>query len=142
MFNKDYVLTQLREGRDYEEIMKEISDVLNEASKEFDAEQQKSSERQNKIDDMQDILDLVHDYCINYYGTSNKKIDQIHNVFDSEDAEKCVDFIDSCLEISNSLTDLSGLLNLGNSKTKDNIEVTIDTTDFDKTFSNFLKFLK
>lgn len=91
---------------------------------------------------MQDILDLVHDYCINYYGTSNKKIDQIHNVFDSEDAEKCVDFIDSCLEISNSLTDLSGLLNLGNSKTKDNIEVTIDTTDFDKTFSNFLKFLK
>lgn len=152
MFDKDYILKELRNGRDYEEIMDEISNVLNEASAEFEKEEKARNKRQNKIEDMQEIIDLIHDYCLEYYCHSNEDINEIDDAFGENDAEKYVDLIDNFYELADSLTDLAQKVNLyANPKDekkaksvdpKGEIEIEVDLSNADKILSDFLKMFK
>lgn len=111
-FDKNYVLNELRNGRDYESIMDEISKVLTEASVDFENEKKKEeSRKQRQIDDMNNIMDMIYDYCIDYYGTSNEKIDQIDRLFKEEKAEdwiKIMDDLASVISVIDSFQSLNG----------------------------------
>lgn len=103
MFDKSWVLSELRSGRDYEDIMDEISTVLNQASEEYEKEQKAKDLRLDKIEYMKDILSTIHDYCVEYYGKTNEDIDKIHDFFadDEGDAEVFVDLIDDIMQLAN-----------------------------------------
>lgn len=117
MFDKKWVLSELQNGRDYEDIMEEITSILNQASKEYEAEQK----TKNKIEDMENILDSIYDYCIEYYGKTNEDINNIQNLFNGEnDAKKMVDFVDGMMQLVNMQS----------------------STDLEKVLSNLLTFLK
>lgn len=121
MFDKNWVLSELRSGREYEDIMNEISSVLNQASKEYEKETKEETERRNKIENMEYILDSIFDYCIDYYGKTDEDIDKIYKLFDKDDAEKMVDFVDGMMQ----------LINMQSS-----------SADLEKILGNFLAFLK
>lgn len=145
MLNKDYILEELRNGREYEDIMKDITDALNEASKAFEQEQSEEEEKRYQVDDMQEIIDLIHDYFIDYYGKTNKDIDEINKAFKNVKAEEIVELFDNCLKLANSLADLDQMFNLGKktkSDPKGEIEVNVDEIEPDKILSDFLKLLK
>lgn len=148
MFDKDYILSELRNGREYEDIMKDITDALNEASKAFEQEQSEEEEKRYKIDGMQEIVDLVHDYFIEYYGGTKEDINEIDKAFKDVKAEEMVELFDNCLKLANSLADLDQIFNLGkktkvkkNLDSKGEIEVNVEIEP-DKILSDFLKFLK
>lgn len=111
MFDKDYVLAELRNGRDFNDIMDEMSDILNEAAKIFEDEKTEERARQNeRLEMADDIINAVYDYMIDYYGTSIKNIDKINKMFKDVTAEALIEAFDQLWNLSDSINEFADAL--------------------------------
>ena len=85
MVNSKDILARLQNGEKAEDIANELINALNDANdaynKEVAAKKAESETKAKKVADMQDILDLLHDFCIEYYCDSNEDIDEVHATF-------------------------------------------------------------
>lgn len=93
MINKEDILAMLRDGKDADDIAKQLVDALNDAQADYADEKAKEAEAKakaeeeaqieaDKIDDMQVILDLIHDFILEYYCEDEKDIDQLGTIFE------------------------------------------------------------
>lgn len=104
MFDKYEVVRRLQNGETLDEIADSMTAALNDAANEYE----KSKiviEKEHKISDMKEILDLIHDYILNYYTNSHAEIDAVNEIFSDEMVEEVVDGIDAGYKEINSLFD-------------------------------------
>lgn len=94
MFKVEDILARLQNGEDAGDIAEEMAKVLNEANNKYQEEEEakraaaeaiKGKELQ-KLADLQAILNLIHDYCIEYYCDGNEDINTVEAVFKDWDA--------------------------------------------------------
>lgn len=102
MFDKYEVIKRLQNGETLDEIADSMITVLNDAANEYE-KSKINIERENKISDMTAILDLVHDYLLDYYTNSHTEINTINEIFSDKMVEKVVDEIDTNYKKINSL---------------------------------------
>ena len=93
MFKVEDILARLQNGEDANDIADEMVKALNTANEQFQKEEEekaKAAEAQaknaKKLADLQAILDLMHDYCIEYYCDGNEDINTVEAVFKDLDA--------------------------------------------------------
>ena len=111
MVNSKEILTRLQNGEKAEDIANELISALNDANdtynKEVAAKEAESEAKANKVADMQDILDLLHDFCIEYYCDNNEDINEVHAAFNELTAEKVIEIVEEAsaavLELDNQL---------------------------------------
>ena len=114
MVNSKDILTRLQNGEKAEDIANELINALNDANdaynKEVEAKKAESETKAKKIADMQDILDLLHDFCIEYYCDSNEDINEVEEAFDEFTAEKVIEIVEEAgaavLELNEQLKDI------------------------------------
>ena len=114
MVNSKDILTRLQNGEKAEDIANELINALNDANdaynKEVEAKKAESETKAKKVADMQDILDLLHDFCIEYYCDSNEDINEVEAVFDEFTAEKVIEIVEEAgaamLELNEQLKDI------------------------------------
>lgn len=98
MVNSKDILTRLQNGEKAEDIANELINALNDANdtynKEVAAKKAEDEVKVKKVADMQDILDLLHDFCIEYYCDSNEDIDEVHATFNEFTAEKVIEIVE------------------------------------------------
>ena len=98
MVNSKDILTRLQNGEKAEDIANELINALNDANdaynKEVEAKKAKDEAKAKKVADMQDILDLLHDFCIEYYCDSNEDINEVEAVFNEFTAEKVIEIVE------------------------------------------------
>lgn len=106
MINSKDILARLQNGENAEAIANELITALNEANDLYTAEivaKQKAevataAKNQKKVTDMQDILDLLHDFCIEYYCNDSKDIDAVEEAFADLTAEKVIQMVEEAGE--------------------------------------------
>ena len=111
MVNSKDILTRLQNGEKAEDIANELINALNDANdtynKEVAAKKAEDEAKANKVADMQDILDLLHDFCIEYYCDNNEDINEVHAAFNELTAEKVIEIVEEAgaavLELDNQL---------------------------------------
>ena len=98
MVNSKDILTRLQNGEKAEDIANELINALNDANdaynKEVEAKKAESETKAKKVADMQDILDLLHDFCIEYYCDSNEDINEVEAAFTELTAEKVIEIVE------------------------------------------------
>lgn len=87
MINKNDILNALRDGVSIDDISEELAAVLNDALAEYDEENEAKEKEKSKIDEAQEIVDIVHDFMIDYYGNTKEDIDAIEEIFDGFDGK-------------------------------------------------------
>ena len=99
------ILERLKNGEDAEAIANELVTTLNTALEQHKAEEEEAKRQEEaqkalatkhaaKVEDMQEILDLIHDFCIDYYCDNNEDIDVVTKAFDEYDAETVIKMIE------------------------------------------------
>ena len=150
MVNSKDILTRLQNGEKAEDIANELINALNDANdtynKEVEAKKAESEVKAKKVADMQDILDLLHDFCIEYYCDSNEDINEVEAVFDEFTAEKVIEIVEEAgaavLELNEQLKDIEKMFGaFPFSKPTVELKVGKDATpaDADAVIGNFLK---
>ena len=102
MVNSKDILTRLQNGEKAEDIANELITALNDASAVYEAEQTakakaeaKAQEREyEKCKAMQNILDALHDFCIDFYCEGNEDINAVEEAFKELTAEKVIDMVE------------------------------------------------
>ena len=98
MINSKDILARLQNGEKAEDIANELINALNDANdtynKEVAAKKAEDEAKAKKVADMQDILDLLHDFCIEYYCDNNEDINEVHAVFNEFTAEKVIEIVE------------------------------------------------
>ena len=98
MVNSKDILTRLQNGEKAEDIANELINALNDANdaynKEVEAKKAEDEAKAKKVADMQDILDLLHDFCIDYYCDNNEDIDAVEEAFTEFTAEKVIEIVE------------------------------------------------
>ena len=98
MVNSKDILTRLQNGEKAEDIANELINALNDANdaynKEVEAKKAESKTKAKKVADMQDILDLLHDFCIEYYCDNNEDINAVEAAFTELTAEKVIEIVE------------------------------------------------
>ena len=98
MVNSKDILTRLQNGEKAEDIANELINALNDANDAYNKEvaesEAKAKKDAKKVADMQDILDLLHDFCIEYYCDSNEDINEVHATFNEFTAEKVIEIVE------------------------------------------------
>ena len=96
MFKVEDILARLQNGEDANDIGEEMVKALNEANNKYQEEEEAKAKKAaaeahikevQKMQDLQEIIDLMHDFCINYYCESNEDIDTVHAAFATLDAK-------------------------------------------------------
>ena len=150
MVNSKDILTRLQNGEKAEDIANELINALNDANdaynKEVEAKKAESETKAKKVADMQDILDLLHDFCIEYYCDSNEDINEVEAVFDEFTAEKVIEIVEEAgaavLELNEQLKDIEKMFGaFPFSKPTVELKVGKDATpaDADAVIGKFLK---
>ena len=150
MINSKDILTRLQNGEKAEDIANELINALNDANdaynKEVEAKKVESETKAKKVADMQDILDLLHDFCIEYYCDSNEDINEVEAVFDEFTAEKVIEIVEEAgaavLELNEQLKDIEKMFGaFPFSKPTVELKVGKDATpaDADAVIGKFLK---
>ena len=150
MVNSKDILTRLQNGEKAEDIANELINALNDANdaynKEVEAKKAESETKAKKIADMQDILDLLHDFCIEYYCDSNEDINEVEAAFDEFTAEKVIEIVEEAgaavLELNEQLKDIEKMFGaFPFSKPTVELKVGKDATpaDADAVIGKFLK---
>ena len=102
MVNSKDILTRLQNGEKAEDIANELINALNDANdaynKEAEAKKAESEVKAKKVADMQDILDALHDFCIEYYCNDSKDIDAVEEAFADLTAEKVIQMVEEAGE--------------------------------------------
>ena len=150
MVNSKDILARLQNGEKAEDIANELINALNDANdtynKEVAAKKADDEAKANKVADMQDILDLLHDFCIEYYCDSNEDINEVHAAFNELTAEKVIEIVEEAgaavLELDNQLDKWLNTFSFGK-LTKPTVELRVgkDATpaDADAVIGRFLK---
>lgn len=102
MVNSKEILTRLQNGEKAEDIANELIAALNDANDTYNKEvaakkaedEAKAKRETKKMADMQDILDLLHDFCIEYYCDNNEDIDAVEEAFNELSAEKLIGIVE------------------------------------------------
>ena len=150
MVNSKDILTRLQNGEKAEDIANELINALNDANdaynKEVEAKKAESETKAKKVADMQDILDLLHDFCIEYYCDSNEDINEVEAAFDEFTAEKVIEIVEEAgaavLELNEQLKDIEKMFGaFPFSKPTVELKVGKDATpaDADAVIGKFLK---
>ena len=150
MVNSKDILTRLQNGEKAEDIANELTNALNDANdaynKEVEAKKAESETKAKKVADMQDILDLLHDFCIEYYCDSNEDINEVEAAFDGFTAEKVIEIVEEAgaavLELNEQLKDIEKMFGaFPFSKPTVELKVGKDATpaDADAVIGKFLK---
>ena len=150
MVNSKDILTRLQNGEKAEDIANELINALNDANdaynKEVEAKKAKDETKAKKVADMQDILDLLHDFCIEYYCDSNEDINAVEEAFDDFTAEKVIEIVEEAgaavLELNEQLKDIEKMFGaFPFSKPTVELKVGKDATpaDADAVIGKFLK---
>ena len=102
MVNSKDILTRLQNGEKAEDIANELISALNDANdaynKEAAAKKAEDEAKAKKVADMQDILDALHDFCIEYYCNDSKDIDAVEETFADLTAEKVIQMVEEAGE--------------------------------------------
>ena len=150
MVNSKDILTRLQNGEKAEDIANELINALNDANdaynKEVEAKKAEAEAKAKKVADMQDILDLLHDFCIEYYCDSNEDINEVHATFNEFTAEKVIEIVEEAgaavLELNEQLKDIEKMFGaFPFSKPTVELKVGKDATpaDADAVIGKFLK---
>ena len=153
MVNSKDILTRLQNGEKAEDIANELINALNDANdaynKEIEAKKAESEVKAKKVADMQDILDLLHDFCIEYYCDSNEDINEVEAVFDEFTAEKVIEIVEEAgaavLELNEQLKDIEKMFDTFpfGKLSKPTVELRLDKeatpADADAVIGKFLK---
>lgn len=151
MFKVEDILTRLQNGEDANDIAKEMVEALNTANDQFKKEEEakakKAETNAQKIAAMQNILDALHDFCIEFYCESNEDIDAVEEAFADLTAEKIIDIVEEAgatvLKFEEQLKDIEKMF--GNMP-KPTVEVKVDknTVPISKADADFVikSFLK
>lgn len=102
MVNSKEILARLQNGEKAEDIANELITALNDANDEYNKAQAaqkaeaeaKAKKNAKKVTDMQDILDLLHDFCIEYYCDNNEDINAVEAAFADLTAEKVITMVE------------------------------------------------
>ena len=93
MFKVEDILARLQNGEDANDIADEMIKALNIANDQFQKEEEekaKAAEAQakhaKKLADLQEIIDLMHDYCIEHYCENVDDVNIVKMVFEDLDA--------------------------------------------------------
>ena len=149
MVNSKDILARLQNGERAEDIAAELVNALNEASDEYNkvkaaqkAEAEAKAKREaKKIADMQGILDLLHDFCIEYYCDNNEDINAVEEAFTELTAETVIAMIEEAgtavLDMEKKLKDIEKLFGgFGAAPVK---TVKVNKKNTDAIINNFLK---
>lgn len=150
MVNSKDILTRLQNGEKAEDIANELINALNDANdaynKEVEAKKVESETKAKKVADMQDILDLLHDFCIEYYCDSNEDINEVEAVFDEFTAEKVIEIVEEAgaavLKFDEQLKDIEkmfGTFPFGKSTVELRLDKDATPADADAVIGKFLK---
>ena len=146
MYNAKDILTRLQNGETAETIANELVTALNEANNAFEKEKKAAEEaakkaaevaaaatKAKKIAAMQEILDLLYDYCLEFHCTNNEDIDELDKIFESLKAEDVVDMIETYSKLLDSI-------NFSwSEQPKNAVQIKKTSSDADETIANFLK---
>ena len=150
MVNSKDILTRLQNGEKAEDIANELINALNDANdaynKEVEAKKAESEAKAKKVADMQDILDLLHDFCIEYYCDSNEDINEVKAVFDEFTAEKVIEIVEEAgaavLKFDEQLKDIEKMFDtfpFGKSTVELRLDKDATPADADAVIGKFLK---
>jgi hypothetical protein len=155
MVNSKDILTRLQNGEKAEDIANELISALNDANDVYNKEvaakkaedEAKAKREAKKVADMQDIVDLLHDFCIEYYCDNNEDINAVEEAFNELTAEKLIAIVEEAgaavLDIEKSLKDIEKMFGVFNAAPVKTIKIGKDFVpgkkDADKVISNFLK---
>jgi hypothetical protein len=93
MFKVEDILARLQNGEDAGDIAEEVIQAINTANEQFQKEEEAKAKKAEhlkeaqKMADLQQIIDLMHDFCIEYYCDSEEDIDTVHAAFATLDAK-------------------------------------------------------
>ena len=96
MFKVEDILARLQNGEDANDIANEMVTALNTANDQYQKEEEAKAKKAaaeahvkevQKLQDLQEILDLMHDFCIQYYCDSMEDINTVEAVFKDLDAK-------------------------------------------------------
>lgn len=144
MFKAEDILVRLQNGEDAGAIANEMVNALNAANEQFQKEEEakkKETEARNKqkITDLQAILDLMHDFCIDYYCDNNDDINSVNAVFADLKAEEVIKQIEGIgvqvAQLENAMKDFGSMFDASPIKIK---SMTVDK-DADRAIHSFLK---
>lgn len=150
MVNSKDILTRLQNGEKAEDIANELINALNDANdaynKEVEAKKVESETKAKKVADMQDILDLLHDFCIEYYCDNNEDINAVEEAFDEFTAEKVIEMVEEAgaavLKFDEQLKDIEkmfGTFPFGKSTVELRLDKEATPADADAVIGKFLK---
>ena len=91
MFDKYEVIRRMLDGESFEDIAAEFTEALYESKAMFDDAVERNEKKDKQVEDMREIVDLIHDYLIEYHTYCNEDIDTIHKMFSDLNIEDIVD---------------------------------------------------
>ena len=149
MVNSKDILTRLQNGEKAEDIANELVSALNDANDAYNKEvaakkaedEAKAKREAEKVADMQDILDLLYDFCIDYYCDNSEDINEVEEAFKEFTAEKVIEIVE---EIGATVLELDKWFSFPFGKlTKPTVELKVGKdakpADADAVISSFLK---
>lgn len=155
MVNSKEILTRLQNGEKAEDIANELIAALNDANDTYNKEvaakkaedEAKAKREAKKVADMQDILDLLHDFCIEYYCDNNEDIDAVEEAFNELSAEKLIAIVEEAgaavLDMEKKLKDVEKMFGMFNAAPVKTVKIGKDFTptkkDADAVIGSFLK---
>ena len=154
MVNSKDILTRLQNGEKAEDIANELVSALNDAAKAYNEEvaakkaedEAKAKREAKKVADMQDIVDLLHDFCIEYYCDDNEDINAVEEAFAELTAEKLIAIVEEAgaavLDMEKKLKDIEKLFGTFNAAPVKTIKIDKDFVpgkSADAVIGNFLK---
>ena len=116
MVNSKDILARLQNGEKAEDIANELVSALNDAAKAYNEEvaakkaedEAKAKREAKKVADMQDIIDLLYEFCIEYYCDDNDDVDAVKDAFNELTAKKVIAIIE---EVGTAVLDIEKMLN-------------------------------
>ena len=151
MVNSKDILTRLQNGEKAEDIANELISALNDANdaynKEVAAKKAEDEAKAKKVADMQDIVDLLHDFCIEYYCDNKEDIDAVEEAFAELTAEQLIAIVEEAgaavLDMEKKLKDIEKLFGTFNSAPVKTIKIDKDFVpgkkNADAVIGSFLK---
>ena len=118
MVNSKEILARLQNGEKAEDIAQQLLDALNDANDEYNKTQKAEAEAKakreaKKVADMQDIVDLLHDFCIEYYCDNSEDINAVEEAFAELTAENLIAMVEEAgaavLDMEKKLKDVEKL---------------------------------
>lgn len=155
MVNSKDILTRLQNGEKPEDIANELISALNDANDTYNKEvaakkaedEAKAKREAKKVADMQDILDLLHDFCIEYYCDNNEDINAVEEAFNELTAENLIAMVEEAgvavLDMEKKLKDIEKLFGTFNAAPVKTIKIDKDFVpskkNADAVIGSFLK---